>query len=204
MTNWAIEGQYMETCNCAFICPCIGSNLAAQPTEGDCKAAIAMRIDRGNKDSVKLDGLAFIVLLHSPSAMAEGNIKVGLIIDDKADEEQTDAIAAIATGAEGGPMAALGPLVGEVAGIEKRSIVFENDGMKYAVKAEELVEQSLEGVPSASAEGEPIFLENTCHPVSSKLALANAKTSSIHAFGIDWDDSSGTRNAHFAPFSWSA
>ena len=160
MSEWKIEGQYMETCNCAFICPCIGSNLAAQPTEGDCKAAIAMRIDRGNKDSVKLDGLTFIVLLHSPSAMGEGNIKVGLIVDDKADEEQTDAIAAIATGAEGGPMAALGPLVGEVAGIEKRSIVFENDGMKYAVKAEELVEQSLEGVPSASAEGEPIFLEN--------------------------------------------
>ena len=72
------------------------------------------------------------------------------------------------------------------------------------MKAEELVEQSLEGVPSASTEGEPIFLENTCHPVSSKLALANAKTSSIHAFGIDWDDASGTRNAHFAPFSWSA
>ena len=204
MTNWTIEGQYMETCNCAFICPCIGSNLAAQPTEGDCKAAIAMRIDRGNKDSVKRDGLTFIVLLHSPSAMGEGNIKVGLIVDDKADDEQTDAIAAIATGAEGGPMAALGPLVGEVAGIEKRSIVFENDGMKYAVKAEELVEQSLEGVPSASAEGEPLFLENTCPPVSSKLALANAKTSSIHAFGIDWDDASGTRNAHFAPFSWSA
>ncbi len=67
MSNWQIEGQYMETCNCNFICPCIGSNLAALPTEGDCKAAVAMRIDHGSKDGVTLDGLAFIVLLHSPA-----------------------------------------------------------------------------------------------------------------------------------------
>jgi hypothetical protein len=50
--------------------------------------------------------------------------------------------------------------------------------------------------------GEPIYLDNTCHPVSSKLALAKATRSSMHAFGIDWDDSSGTRNGHFAPFAW--
>ena len=45
-----IEGQYAETCNCAFLCPCITSNLSANPTEGDCKAALEMRIDSGEKD----------------------------------------------------------------------------------------------------------------------------------------------------------
>jgi len=65
MAGWHIEGQYMETCNCSFVCPCIGSNLTATPTEGDCKAAITMRIDKGQKDAVKLDGLSFVVLLHS-------------------------------------------------------------------------------------------------------------------------------------------
>jgi hypothetical protein len=203
MANWRIEGQYMETCNCSFICPCIGSNLTAQPTEGDCKAAVAMKIDKGEKDGVSLDGLAFVVLMHSPGAMADGDIKVGLIIDENADDAQTDAISEIATGAAGGPMEALGPLVGEMAGVEKRPISFEADGMNYAVKAGDLIDQALEGVPSASAEGEPIYLENTCHPVSAKLALANATQSSFHAFGIDWDDASGTRNGHFAPFAWS-
>ena len=70
MAGWRIEGQYMETCNCNFLCPCITSNLMARPTEGDCKAAVAMRIDKGEKDGVKLDGLSFIVLMHSPKAMA--------------------------------------------------------------------------------------------------------------------------------------
>lgn len=202
MTGWNIKGRYMETCNCTFMCPCIVTNLTARPTEGDCKAAIAMQIEKGEKDGVTLDGISFIVLLYSPGAMADGDIKLGLIVDDKANEAQTDAIGAIATGAAGGPMAALGPLVGEVAGIEKRPITFEVDGMNYAVKAGELIDQAITGVASASAEGEPIYLENTCHPVSPRLALANATRSSFHAFGIDWDDSSGTRNGHFASFAW--
>jgi hypothetical protein len=202
MAGWHIEGQYMETCNCSFVCPCIGSNLTATPTEGDCKAAIAMRIDKGQKGAARLDGLAFIVLLHSPKAMAEGNITVGLIVDERATNEQMEAIGAIASGSAGGPMAALAPLVSRLAGIEKRPIHFEQSGMKYAVTAGELIDQSLEGVPGLARPGEPIYLDNTCHPANAKLALAKALRSKFHAFGIDWDDSSGTRNGHFAPFSW--
>lgn len=202
MADWHIEGQYMETCNCSFICPCIGTNLAALPTEGDCKAAIALKVDKGEKDGIKLDGVAFIVLMHAPGAMGEGNMKVGLIIDENANDDQVDAISAIATGTEGGPMAALAPLVSEVAGVERRPITFSQDGMNYKVTAGELINQSLQGVPSMSKEGEPIYLENTGHPVSPKLALANATNSQFHAFGIDWEDASGTRNGHFAPFSW--
>jgi len=203
MADWHIEGEYMETCNCSFVCPCIVTNLTAQPTEGDCKAAVAMKIGKGEKDGVKLDGLAFVVLIYSPGAMADGNMMVGLIVDENADDAQTDAISEIASGGIGGPMAALAPLVGEMAGVEKQPITFEVDGMNYAVKAGDLIDQAVEGVPSASAEGEPIYLENTCHPVAAKLALANATRSSFHAFGIDWEDASGTRNGHFAPFSWS-
>ena len=202
MAGWRIEGQYMETCNCTYLCPCIGSNLTARPSEGDCKAAVAMRIDKGEKDGVKLDGLSFIVVMHSPKAMAEGDITVGLIVDERASDKQMEAISAIATGAAGGPMAALGPLVGRVAGVEKRPIRFESDGMRLAVTAGELVDQACEGVGSAVRPGEPLYIDNTCHPVNSKLALAKATRSQFNAFGIQWDDSSGTRNGHYAPFAW--
>ena len=202
MAGWSIEGQYFETCNCSFLCPCISSNLTARPTEGDCKAAIALRIDKGEKDGVTLDGLAFVVLLHSPKAMAEGDFTVGLVIDERASDPQTEAIGAIASGAAGGPMAALAPLVGRIAGIEKRPIRFEQNGMKFAVTAGELIDQACEGVPGPARPGEPIYLDNTGHPVSSRLALAKATKSRFHAFGIDWDDSTGTRNGHFAPFAW--
>ena len=202
MSTWQITGQYMETCNCAFLCPCITSNLTARPTEGDCKAAVTMRIDKGAKDGIKLDGLSFIVMMHSPGAMGEGNITVGLIVDDTASDQQLEAISAIATGAAGGPMAALGPLVGRIAGVERRPILFEADGLNRTVRAGELVDQACEGVASASAPGQAICVDNTAHPVNSRLSLAKATRSSFHVFGIDWDDTSGTRSGHFAPFAW--
>ena len=203
MANWSIDGEYMETCNCAFLCPCITSNLAARPTEGDCKAALALRIDKGRKDGVDLAGLSFIVMMHSPGAMGEGNITVGLVVDDRASDYQVAAITTIATGSAGGPMAALAPLVGRVAGVERRPIRFDIDGLNRVVQAGELVDQACEGVPSAVAPNQAIGVDNTAHPVNSRLSLAKATRSRMHVFGIDWDDSTGTRNGHFAPFSWS-
>ena len=202
MPNWNINGEYMETCNCTFLCPCITSNLTGHPTEGDCKAAITMRIDKGVKDGVKLDGLSFIVMMHSPGAMSDGNIKVGLIIDERASDEQVEAISAIATGSAGGPMAALGPLVGSIAGVERRPIQFEIDGLKRTVRAGDLVDQACEGIASGSAPGQALAVDNTVHPVSSKLFLAKATRSIFNVFGITWNDSTGSRNAHFTPFAW--
>src|SRR5512140_658701 len=142
MASWQISGQYMETCNCTLLCPCITSNLTARPTEGDCKAAVTLHIDKGAKDGVKLDGLSFIVMMHSPGAMGQGNMTVGLIVDDKASDQQVEAISAIATGSAGGPMAALAPLVGRIAGVERRPIQFESGGMMHSVRAGELVDQA--------------------------------------------------------------
>jgi hypothetical protein len=204
MASWHISGEYMETCNCALLCPCITSNMAAKPTEGECKFAVAMRIDKGEKDGVKLDGTAFIVVAHAPGAMAAGNLTVGLIVDERASEEQLQAISAIATGAAGGPMAALAPLVGRVAGVERRPIAFEFNGLHRSVRAGDLVDQACEGLESAVAPGQAIAVDNVAHPVNSRLSLAKAIRSRFHAFGIDWEDRSGTRNGHFAPFAWSA
>ncbi len=202
MAAWQISGEYMETCNCTFLCPCITSNLAATPTEGDCKAAVAMRIDKGEKDGVKLDGVSFIVMMHSPGVMGAGNITVGLIIDEKASDPQVEAITAIATGAAGGPMAALAPLVGKVAGVERRPIRFEMDGLNRSVRAGDLVDQACEGVPSVSAPGQALGVDNVAHPVNSRLSLARATRSIFNVFGMKWNDSTGTRNAHFTPFAW--
>jgi hypothetical protein len=204
MSSWQITGQYMETCNCAFLCPCITSNLTARPTEGDCKAAVTLRIDKGAKDGVKLDGLSFVVMMHSPGPMGEGNITVGLIVDDVATDQQVEAISAIATGSAGGPMAALAPLVGHIAGVERRPIRFNADGLYRSMQAGELLDQACEGIASAANPDEAICVDNTAHPVNSRLSLARATHSKFNVFGIDWQDATGTRNGHFAPFAWAA
>jgi hypothetical protein len=88
--------------------------------------------------------------------------------------------------------------------VEKRPIRFEVRGMTFAFEAGELVDQACEGVASMADPNVHIYLDNTGHPANARLALAKATRSSFHAFGSDWEDFSGTRNGHFAPFSWSA
>jgi len=200
---WNVSGEYMETCSCTLLCPCIITNLVAKPTEGACKAAVAMRIDQGEKDGVRLDGIGFVVLLESPGPMVEGNMTVGVVIDDQASDAQVEAITAIASGAAGGPMAMLAPLVGRLAGVERRPVRFGMDGLTRTFSAGELVDQACEGMPSMADPAQPICIDHVAHPANSRLAVAKATHSRFHAFGIDWDDASGTRNGHFAPFAWS-
>lgn len=201
--SWTISGQYFESCSCDFVCPCILGQMAARPSKGSCTFAMTMQIERGSYGSVQLDGLTFVVLGYTPEEMAKGNWSVGLVIDDRANAAQRDAITAIASGAEGGPMAPLSGLIAKFLGVEQAPIRFDRSGLHAAVKAGDLVDMAVDGQkgidPGAS---EPMFLENTGHPVSNRLALAHASRSHVHALGLSWDDTSGKNNGHFAPFTW--
>ena len=202
-TPWQISGQYFETCSCDYVCPCILGQMAVRPTKGSCTFAMAMQIERGNLACVSLDGLAFIVLGMTPEEMGKGNWSVGLVIDERATAEQRDAITEIATGAAGGPMAALSGLIGTFLGVETTAIRIERSGLRFTVRAGTLVDMAAEGAkgidPNAT---EPMFLDNTGHPISNRLALAHASRSHVHALGLTWDDDSGKNNGHFAPFNW--
>ena len=198
---WQISGQYMETCNCTFLCPCIVTNIQGMPTEGNCKAALGMHIEKGSKDGVTLDGVDFITILESKGPMGAGNMTVGLIVDSSASDAQVEAITAIASGAAGGPMAMMAPLVGKFAGVERAKVSISREGEKWTARAGDLVDQACEGV--LNMEGKPIVLDNAPHPVSSRIALAKAVRSMFSVFGIQWRDETGTRNGHYAPFLWS-
>ena len=200
---WTISGNYVETCSCDFVCPCILGQMAVRPSKGSCTFAMAMQIERGSFGDIPLNGLTFIVLGLTPEEMGKGNWSVGLVIDERASAAQRDAITAIASGAAGGPMAPLSGLIGQFLGAEQAPIRIEQDGKKFTVTAGKLVDMAGEGAmgidPNAT---EPMYLENTGHPVSSRLALAHASKSHVHALGLTWDDASGKNNGHFAPFNW--
>ena len=200
---WKISGQYFEACSCDSVCPCPTSGLAAPPTKGSCDAGLVFQVQHGSYGSTSLEGVAFAVLLHTPGPMIQGNWTVGLVVDDRATAEQRDAITTIASGQGGGPMAAVGPLVGTFAGVESKPIRIESSGMRRSVSIPGLLDLAVEGIPGAKTD-EPIYLDNVGHPAASKLALAKASKSHMHAFGINWDDTSGRNNGHFAPFSWSS
>ena len=199
--QWTISGEYFEACSCDSVCPCPTSGLAARPTKGSCDAGLVFHVQRGQYGSIRLDGLSFAVLLHTPGAMIQGNWTVGLVLDERASKEQREALTTIASGQGGGPMAALGPLIGTFAGAEAKPIKIESSGMRRSVSITGMLDLAVEGIPGAN-QGEPIYLDNVGHPAASRLALAKASRSHMHAFGIDWDETSGRNNGHFAPFAW--
>jgi hypothetical protein len=134
-TSWQISGDYFETCSCDYLCPCIPTNLAGRPTKGHCHFAMVFHIDQGRFGATALDGVSFAVLGYTPGVMAEGNWSVGLVVDEHASAAQREAIGSIATGQAGGPMAALGPLVGTILGVEAKPIRIERDGLKRSERS---------------------------------------------------------------------
>lgn len=199
--QWHISGQYLETCNCDYLCPCLESKSTAQPTKGDCIAAMAFRIDQGTYGDMALDGLCFVVVLHTPGPMSDGGWTLGVIIDERANDEQRAALQSIGSGNAGGRPARLAMLTEHFAGVEYCTIRFDGGGMKFSVSADELLDQAVEGVPGVNPE-EPMFMGNVAHPANNSLSLAKASRSHVHAFGIDFDDVSGQNNGHFSPFDW--
>jgi hypothetical protein len=201
--QWKISGDYFEACSCDSVCPCPTSGLAARPTKGACDAGLVFTVERGTFGPTSLDGLSFAVLLHTPGPMIAGNWTVGVVVDERATPAQRDAITTIASGQGGGPMAAVGPLVGTFAGVQSKPIRIERSGMRRSVSIPDLLDFAVDGIPGASPD-EPVYFDNVAHPAASRLALAKASRSHMHAFGIDWDDTSGKNNGHFAPFAWSS
>ena len=201
--SWKVSGQYYETCNCDYVCPCVLQQMSVEPSKGTCTFAMAFEIDKGNFGSVSLDGLGFVVVGRTPEAMGKGNWSVGLIIDDRATTEQRDAITAVASGAAGGPMAGLSGLIGQFLGVESASIKFDRAGAQWSVSAANMIDMSAQAAMGINPENsEPLKLSNTGHPASDSLLLDHALKSHVNALGLKWDDVSGGNNWQHAPFSW--
>jgi hypothetical protein len=200
---WQISGEYFEACSCDFVCPCPTSGLAARPTRDSCTAGLVFKVERGRHGATELDGLSFAVLLYTPGPMIQGNWTVGVVLDERASAAQREALTAIASGQGGGPMAALGPLVAHFAGAETKPITIARNGMRRSVLIPGMLDLAIEGIAGAN-QNEPIYFDNVGHPAATRLALAKASRGHLHGFGIDWDDTSGRNNGHFAPFAWSS
>jgi hypothetical protein len=86
--------------NCAVSCPC---QFNALPTHGHCRAHSFFQIERGRFGSTPLDGLRWSFLGSFPGPIHHGNGTWLIVIDERADAKQREALEAIATGRETEP-----------------------------------------------------------------------------------------------------
>jgi hypothetical protein len=159
-------------------------------------------IKKGHYGRLLLDNLSVAVVGYIPGPLVDGDWTVGLIIDERANSEQQDALTSILTGKVGGPMERFAPLVGTFAGVETGAIQFEKTGMNFSFSIPGVLDQAAEGVGGGENPNEPLYVDNNLHWANTRLGLAKASRSHMHVFGIDWDDTSGRNNGVFAPFQW--
>ena len=101
-----------------------------------------------------VSGLTVAMLADTPQVMADGNWRVGVFMDEDANEEQADMLGAVFSGKLGGPMEALGGLIGENLGVEVAPIEYEDEG-RHRVRIGEFAEIEIEDfVPPQTPEGD--------------------------------------------------
>jgi hypothetical protein len=199
--SWKLEGSYFETCSCDVICPCTAS-LALGATNDRCNVVLVFNVKSGEVDGTDVSGLTVAAVCDTPKVMSEGNWRLGVVIDAAASEEQAQKLGGVFSGALGGPMEALGPLVGENLGVERLPIEVHEDGLKHSIRIGEEVDFEIEDVvPFGVESGEPAKLTGIFHPAGAELTVARATRSKIDAFGIQYEGKAAFSTSRFA---WAA
>jgi hypothetical protein len=199
--SWKVTGSYFETCSCNVICPCTAS-LALGATLDRCKVTLVFRVRDGDVEGTNVGGLTVAAIVETPKVMTDGNWRMGVYIDAAASDEQAEKLGGVFSGALGGPMASLGPLVSENMGVQRLPIEIHEDGLRHSVRIGDAVDFEIEDiVPFGVETGQPAKLTGIFHPAGSELTVARATRSSIDGFGIAYEGKSAFSASQF---SWSA
>ncbi len=122
--------------------------------------------------------------------------------NEGASDEQAEKLIQVFSGQLGGPMAGLAPLIGELLGVERVPIEVKDDGVRHSVRIGDGIDSEIEDIiPFGVETGEPVKFQGMFHPVGSDLTMAEAKRSSISAFGIEYEGKTGLSASEF---SWAA
>lgn len=207
--EWRVVGDFFDFCKCSVPCPC---TFGQPPTEGDCEGVMAYRIREGQYGDVDLNGLSLVAVARFEGNAWDPDVRadLGIIIDERADERQREAIQAIFGGQAGGwPKVFADNMLGQMLGLEFAPIELEID--------DELSSWRL-SVPG-TAEARTALLTGPTSRPGERMALLGPPGSEVgpgqgaatygiasvdrgSAFGMTWDRSG--RSSKHIPFEWSS
>lgn len=98
--DWKIKARSFVNCNCAYGCSC---QFNALPTYGDCRAVDGSQIDEGHFGETRLDGLRAGMVVSWPGPIHHGDGVMQVIIDERANDAQRQALVKILHGEETEP-----------------------------------------------------------------------------------------------------
>jgi hypothetical protein len=131
----------LEVCTCKAVCPCW---VGEDPDGGTCEGTLAWHFERGDIDGIDVSGLTFGMLAHIPGNVLKGQWRAMAFVDERATPEQEKAILSVYTGKQGGPVADLAQLVGEVVSVERVPLTFEIEKGRGQLRMGNAVEARIE------------------------------------------------------------
>jgi hypothetical protein len=206
--EWRLAGDWFDVCRCRVPCGC---TFAQAPDEDQCDGILAWHIREGNYGDVKLDDLSIVAVASFVGNIWAGEAKnaaIGFFIDERADEDQREALQTIWGGEAGGWPAGFAQLIEDVRGIEYAPIEFEidDDLASWRVEVPGKAKGGAEALTGpTSPPGTRVQVHN---PPGAEVGpgqvatYATASEDEVEAFGFKWSWP-GRSSKHF-PFEWSS
>jgi hypothetical protein len=203
--NWWMKGDWFDVCSCNVPCPC---GFAQAPTNNHCEGVLAYHIREGEYNKMKLDGLNVLALgtFDGNVWAKEGLVTLGIFIDERASEEQRDALQKVFSGQAGGWMGEFSQLIGEVRGLEFVPIEFKVDGdlAKWSADISGKVKSMGEALTGPTTpDGKRVQVHNASGSETGPgqvMTLGKAITNEVDAFGFKW--SWAGKSSKHIPFDW--
>jgi hypothetical protein len=203
--NWWMKGDWFDVCSCSIPCPC---GFAQAPTNNHCEGVMAYHIREGSYGNVKLNGLNVIaVITFDGNAWTKENpVSIGILMDERANEEQREILQKVFSGQVGGWMGEFAQLIGEVRGLEFVPIEFKvaGDLAQWQAKIPGKVKAIGEALAGPTTlPGKRVQLHNA--PGSEVgpgqiMTWGKAAENEVDAFGLKW--SWAGKSSKHTPFDW--
>lgn len=183
--GYQLEGTLLEVCSCDVLCPCW---IGEDPDGGTCDSFLAYNLDKGTIRGVDVSGLTLISAVNIPGNVLEGNWRQLVLIDDRATEEQADAMLDAFSGKLGGPLADLAALVGERVAVERAPISHEIVDGAGTLNVGDKIECAVH--PYKGPDGSTTTLNNSIFSTvpgsPAYVAMADSQRIDIPEHGFQW------------------
>ena len=181
-----LQGTLLEACSCGVLCPCW---IGEDPDGGSCDAFVAYRFDAGTIRGVDVGGLSMVNVVRIPgNVLTPGSWRIVMFLDERATDEQFQAITDAYSGKLGGPLADLAGLVGEVIDVRRAKISHEIKGGTGTLQIEDFL--SAEMSPFTAADGTTTTLRDSVFSTvpgsPAYVSKASTHTVNLPEFGMVW------------------
>ena len=184
--GYQLEGSLLEVCSCNTLCPCW---IGEDPDNGTCDTVIAYNLNTGTIRGVDVSGLSLVNVGHIPGNVLEGHWRVAMFVDDKASDEQMEAMLDAFGGKLGGPLADLAQLVGEIVAVERAPISHTIEDGAGTLKVGDKVDCSMH--PYRGPDGSITTLNNsifsTVPGAPAYVGIADYERINIPEHGYQWE-----------------